>query len=713
MEPSSHQDTSQTHTDSKMQNAFRVDLRDHMFLLWEQFRAQDTVLDSQIYPEFDQEFCQYLIGHAKAFAYQEMGPLYQTSDRQGARLVISDKEEAEAGKENAVILPPGFDTLWKNYKEAGWGRLGAPLDYEGLGAPYLISQSINEIFMGANPAFMIYSGFASPALYLIDKFGDDKLKSLFCEPLAKNDFAACLCMTEPDAGSDVGNIRTKAIKQDNGLYQIEGEKIFISAGMHDLNDNIAYIVLARVDGARKGTVGLSCFVVPRYQLEGRALPSNDQQDNGVRCVRLEKKMGLHGCATAQISFGQAAPCYGYLLGDRENVGLKQLMTMMNLARIATGIYALGMASSAYLNAAEYAGTRIQGTSFKEAFNPRAKRVAIIEHVDVKRMLLEMKSKVEGCRALILKLCMHQSQLMNLNIVKENPDQFEMALRPDEVEVQAYRHQSLVNLLTPIVKAYTSDQAFHVAETAIQVYGGHGYISDNPVEQYARDIKVMSLWEGTNFVQSADLFRDKLAMGRNSKLLVLFQEEIMGFLAAFKEDQGEGEEQKIGEEKKGEEKGEEWAAFVPQAERLEQALNALIETHKLMGSWIRQQKMERIFAVSTRFLEMMAEVTLGWLLLDSMVVAKRALLEMDSPEPDSLEPEKVGNPERKKSKSKSPQLKEEDSDEDRAFYLGKVQSGLFFMNNTLPNVFAKAQVIALEDDSATEASAEIFLSRREV
>lgn len=666
----------------KENNAFKVDLRDQMFLLWQQFRAQDTVLDNQIYPEFDQDFCQYLISHAKSFAYEEMGPLYQVSDRQGARL--------EKGK---VTLPPGFDSLWAKYKDAGWGRLGAPLEYEGLGAPYLIAQTINEIFMGANPAFMIYSGFASPALYLIDKFGDDRLKSLFCEPLAKNDFAACLCMTEPDAGSDVGNIRTKAIKQGNGLYQIEGEKIFISAGMHDLNDNIAYIVLARVEGAKKGTVGLSCFVVPRYQLEGEAkeVTSLNQEDrdshidslldNGVRCVRLEDKMGLHGCATAQISFGQAAPCYGYLLGDRENVGLKQLMTMMNLARIATGIYALGMASSAYLNAAEYAGTRIQGTSFKEAFNPKAKRVAIIEHVDVKRMLLEMKSKVEGCRALILKLCMHQSQLMNLNIIKANPEQFEQGFTPEEMENQAYRHQSLVNLLTPIVKAYTSDQAFKVAETAIQVYGGHGYISDNPVEQYARDIKVMSLWEGTNFVQSADLFRDKLAMGRNSKLLVLFQEEIMEFLESFK-DADKGEEQGQGER---EEQGDEWAAFKPQAERLDQALNTLIDTHKLMGSWIRQQKMERIFAVSTRFLEMMAEVTLAWLLLDGMVVAKRALLEMDSSEPN----------------------------EDSAFYQGKIQSGLFFMNNTLPNVFAKAQVIALEDDSAVEASAEMFLQRREV
>ena len=353
------------------------------------------------------------------------------------------------------------------------------------------------------------------------------------------------------------------------------------------------------------------------------------------------------------------------LGERENIGLRQLMTMMNLARIATGIYALGMASSAYLNAAEYASQRIQGTDFKQAFNPKAKRVPIIQHIDVKRMLLEMKSKVEGCRALIVKLCFHQSMLTNLEFHQKALIESNKLDEKNELDNQIYTHHSLVNLLTPIVKAYTSDQAWKVSELAIQVYGGHGYISDHPVEQYARDIKILSIWEGTNFVQSADLFRDKLAMGRHSKLLTVYTTEINKFLHSI----------------------EDFPDFSVQKTRLKQALETLVATHSLMGSWIREQKMELIFAVSTRFLEMMAEVTLSWLLLDSAIIAKRALI--DAPE-QSSDDTAINN------KQKS------------AFYQGKITSAMFYLNNVLPDVFSKAKIIALEDNSAEIADLKMFL-----
>jgi acyl-CoA dehydrogenase len=613
-------------------NVYRVDLRDHMFLLWQQFKVQDNILDSEIYPEFDQNFSNQLIEHAHKFCYQKLGPLYQSSDRDGCKLMPDGK----------VQLPQGFEALWDDYISAQWGRLGAPEQYGGLGAPYIIAQAIYEIFMGANPAFMIYSGFCSPALYLIDKFGTQQLKDIFCKKLATNEWGACLCMTEPDAGSDVGNCRTKAIKQSDGRYQITGQKIFISAGMHQLTDNIAYIVLARVEGARSGTVGLSCFVVPKQDLEN--------QDNGVKCLRLENKMGLNGCATSHLTFGTDTPCYGYLLGERENIGLRQLISMMNLARIATGMYALGMASSAYLNAAEYASQRIQGTDFKQSFNPKAERVSIITHVDVKRMLLEMKSKVEGCRALIVKLCYHQSMTTNIMLKQETN-----RITTEQSETLLYQHQSLVNLLTPIVKAYTSDQAWRVAELAIQVYGGHGYIKDHPVEQYARDIKVLSLWEGTNFVQSADLFKDKLAMGRHSKLLALYEKNVMTFI----------------------EKNRQNSTFEKSINMLEKSLTSLTKTHQLMGSWIRLQKMELIFAVSTRFLQMMAEVTVAWLLLDGAIIANKA---MD------------GDIDQKESE----------------FYQGKITSANFYINNILPNVFSAENIIALADENAVNADHTTFL-----
>nr|WP_256489575.1 acyl-CoA dehydrogenase [Pleionea sp. CnH1-48] len=457
-------------------------------------------------------------------------------------------------------------------------------------------------------------------------------------------------MTEAEAGSDVGALRTKAIKQDNGSYRIEGEKIFISAGMHDLADNIAYIVLARPEGAPSGTAGLSCFVVPRFRLNEKGEPA---ESNGVHCVRLEEKMGLHGCATAHLEFGLQEPCYGYLLGDRENIGLFQLLNMMNLARIATGIYALGMASSAYLNAAEYASGRVQGADFRQAFNPRAAKVPIIQHVDVKRMLLEMKSKVEGCRALIVKLSFHQSMAMNIEFENAHDKDKKAPWREEH-----FKHQGIVNLLTPIVKAYTSDQAWRIAELAMQVYGGHGYIADHPLEQYARDIKILSIWEGTNFMQSADLMRDKLAMGRDSKLLKLFHNEVSAFL-----DEHRGNN-----------------VLHSELLTLERAVGTLVEAHALMGQWVKERKLEMIFGVSTRFLEMMAEVTISWLLLDGALIAQSAITASDV------------------------------NDDEKAFYEGRILSAQFYIHNILPNVFSKYEIIKREDVSALESNSDTFMTR---
>ena len=507
---------------------------------------------------------------------------------------------------------------------------------------------VNEIFMGASPTFMIYSGFCSPAMYLIERFGTDDLKARFTQKLAEQSWGACLCMTEPNAGTDVGAARTKAIKQDDGTYLIEGGKIFISSGMHDLTENIVYIVLARVEGAPDGTTGLSCFVVPRFnQLDDGTL-----EDNNVRCVRLEEKMGLHGCATAQLTYGESGPCKAYLLGERENIGIRQLSTMMHMARISTGIYALGLANRAYMSAVEYANERIQGVDFRQAFNPKAEKVAIIKHADVRRMLLEMKSKVEGCRALVHKLTYHQSIRSDIEVAQQN----NLSLPDNWKELHKY-HESLVNLLTPIVKAYTSDQAWRVSETAIQVFGGHGYICDHPVEQCARDSKILSIWEGTNFIQSADLMRDKLAMGRNSKLLALYKSEVEKSITDIRE-----------------------AGFMAkEVDELEASLNTLIETHALMGQWVRERKMEFIFGVSTRFLEMMSEVTLAWLLLDAAAISLHALKDL-----------------------------EDESDE--AFYKGKVASAEFFVRNILPGVKSKADIIALEDPSFIEADIDIFSKR---
>ena len=418
-----------------------------------------------------------------------------------------------------------------------------------------------------------------------------------------------------------------------------------------LEGNIVYIVLARVEGAPASTTGLSCFVVPKMIQDDKGHLS----ENHVRCVRLEDKMGLHGCATAQLSFGETGECRGFLLGEKENIGLRQLTTMMNMARISTGIYALGLANRAYMNAVEYAQNRIQGTAFNQAFNPKAEKVALVQHIDVKRMLLEMKSKVEGCRALIVKLTYHQSWVNQLEFEAEG-----QVSSNERHKLSLWRHKSLVNLLTPIVKAYTSDQAWRVAEQAIQVYGGHGYIVDNPVEQVARDVKILSIWEGTNFIQSASLIREQLAMGRESKLLALFVDEVSLSL----------QELRCSE------------IMSQQINDVEEALSILQNTHQLMGIWVKQRKLELIFGVATRFLEMMAELTLSWLLLEAAIIAKQKLTDLDDAN-------------------------------DEAFYRGKIASANYYLKNVLPGVKSKAEIIAKEDDSSMLADGDMFSSRSEV
>ena len=275
-------------------NNYRVDLRELNFLLWEQFDIENTLLDAQVNSEYSKDFIQQLLFHARDFAYNELGPNYQRADREGCELQA----------DGTVKLPSRYQDIWQKYTQSQWGRLSSPPHYDGLASPYIVAQMIYEVFQGADPSFMVYPGFCSPAMHLIERFGTQALKDRFNYQLATNEWTACLCMTEPQAGSDVGAITTKATPQEDGNYHLEGGKIFISAGMHELTENIVYLVLARVEGARQGTTGLSCFVVPRNDIQA----DNSLVDNNVRCIRLEEKMGIHGCATAQLSFGDDGPC---------------------------------------------------------------------------------------------------------------------------------------------------------------------------------------------------------------------------------------------------------------------------------------------------------------------------------------------------------------------------------------------------------------------
>jgi len=401
-----------------------------------------------------------------------------------------------------------------------------------------------------------------------------------------------------------------------------------------------YFVLARIEGAPEGTRGLSCFVVTKYHINE---DGSCGEFNNVNCDVVEKKMGLKGNATTQLTFGDTGPCYGTLLGDSENKGLSQLIMLMNLARVATGTYALGLASSAYYSAAEYADERIQGTSIKAMAAPGAQRLSIIEHMDVKRMLLDMKSKTEGMRSLVLKAANYSSLAMTLSDAE------------GEQKQQRRKYEALSDLLTPVVKAYCSDLAWQVCETAIQVHGGYGFMSEFPVEQNARDVKIMSIWEGTNYMQSADLVRSKLALGKKSRAFDYFKQEIIDFY-----------EQKH---------------LVPELaeefDSLASAVTSLSQGLSLFGDWLSNGDMEQIYLMSTRFMQCFGDVIFAWLLLENAVAASK-------------------------------QITNDKRDYDETFYQGKIYSARFFFKNTLKHLDSKLSAISKVDDDFNQLSREHFV-----
>lgn len=613
-------ENSDTASLSSHPTSFRLDERDIHFQLFNVLGVDRTILDTPAFHQIDKDVCVQVIDASIAFAREFLGRSHQVADRTGCRRISSTE----------VRVPHVYKTVWEKFREIGLCGISAPVDLGGFGTPYVINQAVYSVLYGADPAFCVYPGFNIGAVYLLRRYGTEEQQRDFCQALVTPTMTASMVMSEPDVGSDVGTIRTRAIREQDGRYRIEGNKVFISSGMHDLTDNIVYFVLARVDGAPAGTQGLSCFIVTKHDLTEDGSPG---RFNHVTCSAVEKKMGLRGNATVQLAFGEDGPCYGTLLGGSENMGLSQLMMLMNLARVATGTYALGMASSAYYAAVDYAGQRIQGTSIRAMAAANAPRLPIIEHLDVKRMLLDMKAKIDGMRALVLKAAHYASLAMTLQSEKEGEGK---ALRR--------RYETLADLFTPLVKAYCSDQAWLVCETAIQVHGGYGYISDFPVEQYCRDVKIMSIWEGTNYMQAADLIRTKLSLGKPSRAFAFLKEDMAHFLA-----------------RRGD-----YPELAAQFDQLEEAIDNVEQALSNFGAWLSSGEMEQIYLMATRFLNAFGDVVVGWLLLENAVAALQAMRDGD------------------------PRF-----DED--FCNGKIYAMRYFYRNTLSHLASKLKAISTIDE----------------
>jgi len=599
-------------------NRYKTDLRELQFVLLEQFPFAELV-SAERYKAWGAEEVKAVLDATYRFCKDVLGPTNATGDREGAKLV-----------DGKVVTPKGFKEAWKGLAENGFQSVSVKPEHGGQGAPLMLFVLVEEMLSGANVAFNIYPGLARGASELIIECGTEAQKKKYVEKMLNGTWGGTMCLTEPHAGSDVGSAKSRAVKQPDGRYKISGNKIFISGGDHDLAENIIHLVLARVDGAPPGTKGLSLFIVPKLRLE-------DGKPNDVQVTGVEHKMGINGSATCALSFGESGECYGELVGTTENIGMSQMFRMMNGARIAVGLQSLSVASSAYQNALEYAKDRKQGAHFKFWKDPSKPRVPIIEHPDVRRMLLELKSVTEGIRALVVKLAMHH-------------DFAEVYAGKDD-EKSAY-HRGQVDLLTPLVKSYGSDEAFRLCAQAIQVYGGAGFLKDWPAEQYTRDAKIFSIYEGTNHIQAMDLVGRKLGQNGGANFQA-FMSDVSSFVEANRSH----------------------PVFAKEIEALGLASEQVMQLAMGMLAWSQSDKTHLVPLNANRFLTMMSIVAVGWLSLDAGLKAHAAL-----------------------GKGK-----------DTAFYEGKVASAKWYARNVVPQVEGLAKMAQLEDASPVEMSDAAFSS----
>ncbi|HUS63444.1 MAG TPA: acyl-CoA dehydrogenase [Kofleriaceae bacterium] len=591
-------------------NRYRCDLRDMRFLLFEQFGLGD-LLGKAPHAEWAADDVNAVLDGVYQWVCEVVGPLNSVGDRAGCVL-----------ENGAVKTPPGFKEAWRSLRDAGWRGIGVAAEHGGQGGPLSLSLMTTEMMSGANTAFNMYGGLTQGVAEVLQAFGTPAQKEAYCKKLYTGVLAGTMCLTEPHAGSDVGAALTRATPVGDGTYKIDGTKVFISAGDHDLCDNILHLVLARTPDAPPGTKGLSLFLVPRDVLDGSG-------GNDVVTQSLEHKMGINGSATAVLRFGENGGCIGELVGTEEQRGMAQMFKMMNLARIGVGIQGLAVAGAAYLCALEYAGQRVQGPSIKSWKDPSAPKVPILQHPNIRRLLLDMKARVEGIRAMVVKLGMHLDRMVCIETQGGDADRL------------AY-HQGQVDLLVPVLKSYASDQGFNVTVSAIQVFGGAGYVKDHPVEQYCRDSKVFSIYEGTNHIQALDLVGRKLGQ-RGGANLQAFIGDVRAFADAHKDDPQIG----------------------PAATRLGAAAAALGEGAMRFLGWFQQNKTELIGLYANRFLEMMARTTVSWLLLEGAAIAARAAAGLTDGHPD------------------------------QAFYAGKRHAALHYAHLELPGVVDGARFMAEE------------------
>lgn len=475
-----------------MQN-YKAPQRDTMFITHE-------LLDMQAhyqklgFDEVSEDLVKAIYNEAGKFAENVLAPINAIGDQQGCKI-----------DDGVVTTPDGFKEAYATYVEGGWPSMAHPEEFGGQALPYSLATSMAEWFSGANHSWAMYPGLSQGCMETLKSHGTKEQQDMFLYKLIEGSWTGTMCLTEPHCGSDLGMLKCKAEPNDDGTYRLTGTKIFISAGEHDMSENIIHIVLARLPDAPAGTRGISLFIVPKYNLDENGEVG---ERNTVKCGSLEHKMGIKGSATCVMNFDAAK---AHLIGQ-PNRGLNCMFTFMNVARIGTGVEGLSAIEAAFQGALSYAQDRTQFRAMTGAKNPDMPADPIIVHPDVRRMLLTQKSLAEGNRALAI-YCM---QLVDISSYSDDEDEKKLA-------------ESKLALLTPIVKAFLTETAQEATSYGMQVFGGHGYIAEWGMEQLARDTRICTMYEGTTGIQAIDLLARKI-MGSNGELLNIFTKEIKEYCA---------------------------------------------------------------------------------------------------------------------------------------------------------------------------------------
>ncbi|OAN83218.1 acyl-CoA dehydrogenase [Erythrobacter sp. EhN03] len=507
-----------------------------------------------------------VINEGGKFCAEVLAPINQSGDQEGCT----------RHEDGSVTAPKGFKEAFDQFREAGWGTLSQPEEFGGQGMPHVLGFAFEEFVSSANQAFGMYPGLTNGAVSALLAKGSQEQKEKYLPKMISNEWTGTMNLTEPHCGTDLGMIRTKAELQADGSYAITGTKIFISAGEHDMADNIIHLVLAKTPGAPDSTKGISLFVVPKFLVEE---DGSIGERNGVVCGSIEHKMGIHGNATCVLNYDGAK---GWLVGE-ENKGLAAMFIMMNAARLGVGIQGLSQAEVAYQNAVAYALDRRQGRALTGPAEPEQQADPIFVHPDVRRMLMDAKAFTEGMRALCLWGAL-QVDLSHKAATEEEREQADM----------------LIGLLTPVIKGYGTDKGYEVATNMQQVFGGHGYIEEWGMSQFVRDARIAQIYEGTNGVQAMDLCGRKLAQKGGAAVQAFF---------------------KVVGEDIAEAKGDETLA--PLAEAMEKALGQ----QQAATMWFMQNAMQNpnhLGAGAHHYMHIMGIVTLGWMWLRMAKVAQAAL-----------------------------------------------------------------------------------------